>query len=296
MRHFKVHTAVPLRTSPQNNPKASTTRSTLSAKNIGPDPRHCFLDITLTFLVPDMAQGTDSSAMTVCEKVFSTVELLDNVLCCILDERKSVCPLDWENRLKSDTDPLRDTFLLERVNKTFYNHIRGETKVAQELYLTPSPCRTKRTFLLAEDSHLSEYACNVFDLATAIEPEPEEEFPSTMFFNILGRALHPPPQSWASLLISQPPIYKMWMWVFCRRKGCKCEMRPPPGKSKRRFLLHCPKGFTLGAIFKAAQEIAPQHRDCVADWKFHADPRLNSHWSLAGPAGKSLEEYYIKLE
>jgi hypothetical protein len=77
-----------------------------------------------------MAQTATSKAMTACEKVFNMVELLDIVLSHIVNHHNSILFCDCI----VDCDPLHEIFLLQKVNKTFYNHIHGSTITAQKLY------------------------------------------------------------------------------------------------------------------------------------------------------------------
>lgn len=66
----------------------------------------------------DKEGDTDGRSAT--EKVFNTVELLDVILTLV---RRRCCP--------------RHILPLQRVNKTFYHHINGDTKVGKNLHLTP---------------------------------------------------------------------------------------------------------------------------------------------------------------
>ena len=54
--------------------------------------------------------------MSAAETVINTVELLDEIL---------------------DHVPPKKIFLLQRINKTLHNHIRGDTRTARRLHLTP---------------------------------------------------------------------------------------------------------------------------------------------------------------
>ena len=133
--------------------------------------RHCKISTT--------AGPQDARPATACEKVLHTVELLDAILGHITARRGP-----------HDSSILRGILRLSRVNTAFYNHIHGDTLIAQELFLTPN-------------AHNNNVTCV---RAARIRVGAEEHIPPGLLaLRRLGPRLpHPPPHLLSHLLQPTP--------------------------------------------------------------------------------------------
>jgi hypothetical protein len=92
-----------------------------------------------------------AAARAAFDKVTNTVELLDNIL-------QNLSP--------------KNIFGLQRVNKAFYHHIRGDTLAAKRLYLSPKSQQTDITCVLRDSGLVNnEFYKLPFSCCTVIEPD-----------------------------------------------------------------------------------------------------------------------------
>lgn len=120
----------------------------------------------------DKQSDTDGRSAT--EKVFNTVELLDMIL---TFARRLCCP--------------KHILPLQRVNKTFYHHVNGDTEVGKNLHLTPR-LSGKRSLYPLMDVYLG-----------PVKVERQEKY-RLLIINARPRTEAAPP-SWKRMLLIQPP-------------------------------------------------------------------------------------------
>lgn len=183
--------------------------------------------------------------MTAAEAVLGTVELLDMILLCVIE--------------RINTDPWQDVFRLQMVNKTFYNHVNGGTRTAQALHLMPEPNRSPRAYLLDVKSIIRKRALRIFDSVQLTRSHPKYERPVTNVLYIDNPIPDSSFGSWANLLLSQPPLDKIWIRLL--KNHCNCPEKHAP--SRKYWLIDSPEGLTLGRIAKFASELLAEPHECA---------------------------------
>jgi hypothetical protein len=167
------------------------------------------------------------------DTVFETVELLDNILGHILAEREEY-----------DGDILRWVFNLHRVSKTFYNHIHGDTSAAQELYMHPKQKQDGIAFLMEEEGFIKSDTTTLGRLWRVDYPlECPNGYDYLMRFCISRSEIALRVQSLGEMLLTQPPIKKIWM------QGARTYSSP----TLEPVLLNRPSGIKLKDVIVSAK-------------------------------------------
>lgn len=263
------------------------------------------------------ATKPSNCALTACERVFSTTELMDIVLGHVLlhpDDTRSgpcdwyhadnplapgptCCPLNYPNYYVSEK--ARKFFSLHKVNKTFYFHIFENTRLAQELFLAPCLNPPRLQYVFQSHLFLSADQEKAFDLFCnhRLFRQPHQQPPSKsggqtdINFTIDTSILALEVGSWTKLQLSQPPTYHIWLH----------KPRKPPfwsriasyyaGRNKR--VLHCPHGLTLGSIIAAARHVLAEYDDWNPEWEVEICGSFSSNGALREFNSDRMDKYTV---
>jgi hypothetical protein len=132
-----------------------------------------------THTAPDL----NSKGLSACEKVINTVELLDNVL---------------------EYVPLKQVFVLQRINKTFRNHVHGDTHTARRLHLAARRTGPREIFPSLKYITSDNWSGPVND------PEYSGSSRKPLFTTDINGAGPPEHGSWEDTLVIQPLI-RSWV-------------------------------------------------------------------------------------
>ena len=204
---------------------------TLFGKEI--DTNTSGMDTAAPMAMNTSAGAVSSSTLSACEKVINTVELLDAILAHV---------------------PIRQAFLLQKVSKAFYRHIHGSSEVAKAVHLSP-----KLNIELTSIVHVFPLLhLRVFDYAyltpahrnweaVAIPSGGERQEKRELYFSVSRKRTTKRLGSWAKMLVVQPPLREMSMWIIPKRYEHreKLEKKTP----------HCDDGITVGLMVEAAKDL-----------------------------------------
>jgi hypothetical protein len=188
--------------------------------------------------------------MAACEKVFNTVELLDMILLYTLPPNDSKVYCNWG--AVKPVEPNR-TLLLQRGNKTFYNHINGDTEIARALHLVPGGKSTIRV-------HVRQRYPQLFNM---LPPNLDADWTCNAYVRIpfsrtqLNRQLNSKP--WSNLQLFRPPITKLGMVVTDGTGMTHLGVTPPPYKQG---IVVRETGLTVKDVVEAGKtylDNAPKH-------------------------------------
>lgn len=172
----------------------------------------------------------EEHTMTACKRVLRTVELLDMILDHVfLDPESSL------HRL------IRWGFQLQRVNKTFYHHINGDTKAAQALYLKPQAAGLNFSTILTETEKLG-----IQNLRDCLSTEVSRSRVK-IDMNLSKAPLERDAPSWGEILLIQPPVTEVLV---------RCEVMQGWRGTYRGLWdegVHRPNGFRLKDIMEWAR-------------------------------------------
>ena len=135
---------------------------------------------------PEPQPNDSSQELSATEKVINTVELLDQIL---------------------EHVPLKQIFVLQRVNQAFHNHVRGETRTAQRLHLTPRLHGEQKVYPAFIEKASNNYLGPVeMDYALG-------RVARWKLFNVVRKPKRKAPRSsWEDVLVVQPPIPNTNIW------------------------------------------------------------------------------------
>lgn len=189
-----------------------------------------------------MSDGSEVQT-SVCERVFNTAELLDLILDHLLRSRED-----------HDGQVLRWTFNLQRINKTFYSHLRGSTSTAGELYLAPKPQQTIRTFLMKEHGFfISQWQTRLLCSWRSGYVRHRRNH-CLIRFRISNHEAFADIPSYGDMYLAQPPVTDIWMqgMGFCGTAGIAGKYLPLHLKP---MLLSRPGGIKVMDVLESAKSL-----------------------------------------
>lgn len=203
-----------------------------------------------------MATTIADDNMTACHKVINTVELLDAIL--------------------TQSDDLRETLLLPRVSKTFYNQINGSTKIAQELHLMPKhktaitlvfstfdARRRKSTLILTIELFRRTFRVRLGPVRSAdIKRDGRDVHVRDMQIDIRRECVPMEGGSWRQMLLVQPPIREIRTIIWSME-----------GEREKK-VLQCESGITLGFMVRTAERSFEEHKH--SEW----DNMIYFQWTV----------------
>ena len=219
-----------------------------------------------------MADNTN--AASACSRFFNTPELLDLVFEYLSPPSVEEYRHSSHTYAHSRGYALRRLFSLHRVNKTFYHHIFGNSPVAKELFLSPTYNLQKRSCLLETGNNIAEHVTGSFRMAFGHR---SSNLGSTITYFSLNRSTLQRLErtSWTRLLISKPPIYKIWARPSFTFPHC---VHVRGQYLEKAVLVPCVDGMTLGDVVKIAEKVVDQYQDCEicgAQWSVDLWARIS---------------------
>ena len=155
---------------------------------------------------------------------------------------------------------------------------------AQELYLSPAPSHTKRRFLLHENGSIVQSIQQIVDSARVfvINWLPNTKPVVATSLKVCERNLTRSLESWANLLLTQPPIEQGSLHLFDEWHSTQVYQTS----------VYCPNGGTLGVIFQAASQNFGQHPKCNDHRSFLAVAEFDHKGTFQPdrPEGKCLSD------
>ena len=191
-----------------------------------------------------MANG--AATMTVYERVFGTVELMDEIL--------------------ANLSP-KNIFGIQRVSKQFYYHVNGDTVAARRAYLIPQASNTQFTTLLRDTKLRSRMLHNLPCSYKIVL----DEINRIIDIEIAGQVdkLNVP-CSWSKMLLTQPPVKQLWV----KGRGGVTHMPLIPRYKRQdgpsRMLLTRSQGIRLSDVLQTVRVMRRSYKVRSPLLSFHA--------------------------
>ena len=185
------------------------------------------------------ASESNRGTMTAVERVFGMVELLDAILLHNI-------PHSIDNTSQY-TDAVRQTLIFQLVNKTFYQHIHGDTTISRILHVHPAFANTLPWYIYGRRSPHRTVDMSYDYLQVMLNPSSwYDGVNEDITFRLYDTAFNAKVGSWSKLLLCQPPTSKV-----CMHRTTYYGSQ----SAKNRLVISNENGLTVGDIWRAAKNL-----------------------------------------